>query len=59
MELPHGRSDGAEATFHVSIKDWMDGEGGSGEVRAEYVIRRGERVETYEIKDGHVRLVED
>jgi hypothetical protein len=35
----------------------MAGEGGSGEVRADYDIRRGERVETYEIKDGRVRLV--
>ncbi len=59
MELPHRRSDGAEATFHVSIKDWMAGEGGSGEVRADYDIRRGELVETYEIKDGRVRLVEE
>lgn len=59
MELPHGRADGAEATFHVSIKDWMAGEGGPGEVRAEYEIRRGERVETYEIKDKRVRLVEE
>ena len=59
MELPHGRADGAEASFHVSIKDWMAGEGGSGEVRAEYEIRRAERVEAYEIRDGHIRLVEE
>lgn len=59
MELPHGRADGAQASFHVSIKDWMAGEGGSGEVRADYEIRRGERVETYEIKDGRAQLVEE
>jgi hypothetical protein len=61
MELPHRRADGAEASFHVSSKDWMAGEGeaGSGEVRADYDIRRGERVETYEIKDGRARPVEE
>ncbi len=58
MELPHGRADGAGATFHVSIRDWTAGGEGSGEVRAEYEIRRGERVETYEMGDGRVRLVE-
>jgi hypothetical protein len=58
MELPHRRSDGTEAAFHVSIKDLMPGGDGSGEVRAEYEIRHGERVETYEIRDGRVRLVE-
>ncbi len=58
LELPHRGSDGAEASFHVSIKDWMGGEAGSGEVRAEYEIGRGERVESYEIRDGRVRLVE-
>ena len=58
MELPHRRADGAEASFHISIKDGMVGEGGSGEVRAEYEIRRGERVDIYEIRDGRVRLVE-
>ena len=59
MELPHGRADGAEASFHVSIKDWMAGEGGPGEASAEYEIRRGERIETYELRDGRVRLVEE
>ncbi len=59
MELPHRGSDGTEASFHVSIKDWMAGEGSSGEVRAEYEIRRSGQVDTYEIKDGRVRLVEE
>jgi hypothetical protein len=57
IELPHGRADGAEASFHVSVKDWTAGGGGSGEVRADYEIRRGGRVETYEIRDGSARLV--
>ncbi|MDQ3943396.1 MAG: hypothetical protein M3254_09865 [Actinomycetota bacterium] len=59
IELPHRRSDGAEASFHVSIKDWMAGEGGSGEVRVDYDIRRIGRVETYEIRDGRVCLLEE
>jgi hypothetical protein len=60
IELPHRRSDGAEASFHVSVKDWTaGGEGGPGEVRADYEIRRGGRVETYEIRDGRVCLVEE
>ncbi len=54
VELPHRRADGAEATFHVSVKDWM-----AGEVRADYDIRRGERVETYEVRGGCARLVEE
>jgi hypothetical protein len=59
IELPHRGADGAEASFHVSVRDWMDGEGGSGEVRADYEIRRGERVENYEIQDGRPRRVEE
>jgi hypothetical protein len=59
IELPHRRSDGTEASFHVSIKDWMAGEGGSGEVRVDYGTKRGGRVEIYEIKDGRVRRVEE
>jgi hypothetical protein len=34
-----------------------EGEGGSGEVRADYDIRRGERVEIYEVRDGRARRV--
>ncbi len=37
-----GRADGTEAVFNVSIKDGMTGEGEPGEVRADYVIGRGE-----------------
>ena len=59
IELPHRRSDGAEASFYVSIKKWMVGEGNSAEVRADYEIRHAGRVETYEIRDGRVRLVEE
>jgi hypothetical protein len=59
MELPHRRSDGAEASFHVSIKDWMGGGAGSGKMRADYAFRRGEQVETYEVQAGRVRLVEE
>jgi hypothetical protein len=54
VELPHRRADGTEASFHVSIKGWT-----AGEVRAEYEIRDGERVDTYGIEDGRVRLVEE
>jgi hypothetical protein len=53
IELPHRRADGAEASFHVSVKDWK-----AGEVRADYDIRRGERVESYSIKDGRAYLAE-
>jgi hypothetical protein len=56
IELPHGRADGTEASFHVTLKDRMAGEGGSGEVRAEYEIWRGEEVETYKIEDGRTFL---
>ncbi len=42
MELPHKRADGTKAAFNVSIKDGMTGEGNPGEVRADYVIGRGE-----------------
>jgi hypothetical protein len=56
IELPHGRADGTEASFHVSIKHRMAGEGGSGEVRADYEIGRGEEVETYKIEDGRTFL---
>jgi hypothetical protein len=59
IELPHRSADGAEASFHISIKDWMSGEGGSGGVRADYEIGHDERVETYEIKNGRVRRVEE
>jgi hypothetical protein len=59
MELPHRRADGTEASFHVSIRNWTGGEAGSGEVSADYEVRRGERVETYEIRDGRVRLVDE
>src|SRR3712207_2145408 len=58
LELPHRGADGAQATFRVSIRDWMDGGDEPGEVRADYETRRGERVETYEIGDGRVRFVE-
>jgi hypothetical protein len=57
MELPHRRADGAEATFNVSIKNGMTGEARSGEVKADYTIRCGERVDAYEIKDGRAYLV--
>jgi hypothetical protein len=57
IELPHRGTGGAEASFHIAIKEWTGGEGGSGEVRADYEIRRGERVEAYEIKDGRPRLI--
>ncbi len=57
MELPHRKADDTEASFHLSIMDRMTGEAGSGEVRADYTIRRGERVDTYEIKDGRAHLV--
>jgi hypothetical protein len=56
IELPHRRADGVEASFHVTIKERMAGEGGSGEVRAEYEIGRGEEVETYKIEDGRTFL---
>jgi hypothetical protein len=58
IELPHEKADDTEALFHVSIKDWLAGEGevGSGEVRAEYTIRRGEQVDTYAIKGGRAHL---
>ncbi len=59
MELPHRRADGAEATFNVSIKDGMTGEAGSGEVKADYAIRCGERVDAYEIRDGQARLAKE
>jgi hypothetical protein len=59
MELPHRRADGAEATFNVSIKDGMTGEARSGEVKADYAIRCGERVDTYEIRDGQAHLVKE
>jgi hypothetical protein len=42
VELPHRRADGTEAVFSVSIKDGITGEGKPGEVRADYVIGRGE-----------------
>jgi hypothetical protein len=42
MGLPHRRADGTEAVFSVSIKDGITGEGKPGEVRADYVIGRGE-----------------
>jgi hypothetical protein len=58
VELLHRRADGTEASLHVSIKDWMADEGGSGEVKAEYEIRHGEQIEIYEIEDGRVCLVE-
>jgi len=60
MELPHKRADGTEAVFNVSIKDGMTGGGGgkSGEVEADYVIRRGEQVEAYAVRDGRVSFVQ-
>ena len=42
VELPHRRADGTEAVFSVSIEDGITGEGKRGEVRADYVIGRGE-----------------
>jgi hypothetical protein len=57
MELPHRKADGTEALFRVSIKDWMADEAGSGEVRADYSIKRGEQVESYEIKGGRAHFV--
>lgn len=56
IELPHKRADGTEAVFNVSIKEGMSGEGKPGEVRADYVIRRGRRVEAYAVRDGGVSL---
>jgi hypothetical protein len=58
IELPHTREDGAEASFHVSVKDWLAGEGVPAGVGAEYEVRRGEQVETYVVRDECVRLVE-
>ena len=53
MELPHKRADGTEAVFNVSIKDGMTVEGKPGEVRADYVIRRGKQVvEAYAVGGG-------
>jgi hypothetical protein len=52
VELPHEGTDGAEASFHVSIKDTMTGEGGLCEVRTDYVIRRGKQTDTYTIEGG-------
>ena len=42
VELPRRRADGTEAVCSVSIKDGITGEGKTGEVRADYVIGRGE-----------------
>ena len=54
LELHHRRADGIEVSFHVSIKDWK---AGSGEMKVDYTIRRGERVDTYAVKDGRAHLV--
>jgi hypothetical protein len=60
IELPHKRADGTEAVFNVSIKDDITGGGRakSGEVQADYAIRRGEQVEAYAVRDGRVSLVQ-
>ena len=52
MELPHEGVAGADASFNVSVKDGMAGEGEakSYEVRADYVIRRGKQAGTYTIE---------
>jgi hypothetical protein len=54
IELPHRGAGGAEASFHVSIKDGMtDGLGVKpAEVRADYAIREGGRTDTYTIEGG-------
>jgi hypothetical protein len=53
MELPHEGATGADASFNVSVKDRMTSEGEvkSCEVRADYVIRRGNQASTYTIEE--------
>ena len=60
MELPHKRADGTEAVFNISIKDHMTGHSRvePGEVKADYVIRRGKKVEAYAVTDGRVSLLQ-
>ena len=58
MELPHEGVAGVDASFNVSVKDGMAGEGEakSCEVRADYVIRRGKQAGTYTIEEVHPHL---
>lgn len=60
IELPHRGVGSTEASFHVSVEDGMTGEGEvkSGEVKADYAFREGERIDTYAIKGGQMRLTE-
>lgn len=60
MELPHKRADGKEAVFNISIKDHTTDDSGvePGEVKADYFIRLGKRVEAYAVTDGRVSLLQ-
>jgi hypothetical protein len=54
IELPHRGPGGKEASFNVSIRDTMTGEAGvrPAEVRADYTIKEGGRIDTYTIEGG-------
>jgi hypothetical protein len=56
IELPHRGPGGKEASFNVSIRDRMTGEAGArpAEVRADYAIREGGRIDTYTIEGGRL-----
>ena len=58
MELPHKGVAGVDASFNVSVKDGMAGEGKakSCEVRADYVIRRGKQTSTYTLEEVRPHL---
>ena len=53
IELPHEGVAGTDASFNVCVKDEMSskGEAKSGEVRADYVIKRGKQAGTYMIEE--------
>jgi hypothetical protein len=54
IELPHRSAGGTEASFYVSIKDGMTGGSGAKptEVKADYAIREGGRIDSYTIEGG-------
>lgn len=54
IELPHRGPGGKEASFNVSVRDGVTGEAGArpAEVRADYAIREGGRIDTYTIEGG-------
>jgi len=54
IELPHRGAGGADASFHVSVKDVITGEARArpAEVRADYAIREGGRIETCTMEGG-------